>query len=39
LFTLEQAKWAIDFYLKLDYKLIETRESERGKYVVMEKEI
>ncbi|NHJ05752.1 MAG: GNAT family N-acetyltransferase [Candidatus Heimdallarchaeota archaeon] len=39
LFTLEQAKWAIDFYLKLDYKLIETRESEMGKYVVMEKEI
>lgn len=39
LFTSEQAKWAIDFYKKLGYEIIVTRESEIGKYVVMEKEL
>ena len=39
LFTLEQAKWAIEFYKKLGYKIIISRESDMGKYVVMEKKL
>ena len=39
LFTLEQATWAIEFYKKIGYRILISRESDMGNYVVMEKEL